>query len=401
MDESSYRQLLRRYFEGKATEAETDALMAWIHDPGNASAVKREMDHLWDQDAGEKTVFLEPESATMLARILKEEAGGTAPAHRRPPRLRRIVYGSVAAVLLATVILGIRFFSTQRPAGSPEPSPRLGVQDVAPGGHKALLTLGNGSTLALDTVQSGTFVVQGTAKVSKQNAGQISYLKRSQTPFQGRVPENILATPRGGQFEVVLPDGSRVWLNAASRLKFPTAFTGDHRTVAVSGEAYFEIAPDPRKPFRVNVMTTSGEMQVQVLGTHFNVNAYTDEPSVRTTLITGAVSVLLGERRAMLRPGQQATIRQGASGIEVIAADPDKVTAWEKGFFHFENDDIQTVMRQLARWYDVQVVYQGPVPTGHFTGIMDRHQDLSQVLKVLALSGVHFTIQNRKIIVYS
>lgn len=404
MDGSAYQHLLRRYFEGKATEAETVILMAWIQHPENASAVKAAMDGLWELDTGGDPIFSKTESAGMLAQILHAETeAGEEPAMapHRPARRRRILYGSFAAVLLVAIALGIRFFTTQKPTRSMEQSVSLGTQDVAPGGNKAILTLGNGTTLSLDTVPDGTFAVQGTAKISKREAGRISYLQQSRAHPHGVVPQNTLATPRGGQFEVVLPDGSRVWLNADSRLKFPTVFTGNRREVAVSGEAYFEIAPDPRKPFWVNVTTTSGEMRIQVLGTAFNVNGYTNEPTIRTTLITGAVSVLLGNQRETLRPGQQASIAGAATHISVTTANPKEVIAWKNGFFHFEHDDIRTVMRQLARWYNVQVIYQGSVPTGHFTGIVDRQSDLSQVLKVLALSGVHFTIKNRTIIVYS
>jgi len=397
MEISEYQNLFKRYFEGKATEAEKKVLMTWIRSQDNASDVKAEMGKLWDQYAEKETVFSRKEGAEILSGILHTE---TVQSVNSKIRRRRIVYAAAAVTLILVITIGIRFFTP----GKPEPASGrivLSKPDVTPGGNKAFLTLGNGTTISLDTVQNGTFAVQGKTTIAKLKTGYINYLQQVSRPSTRIVPHNILATPRGGQYEVVLPDGSKVWLNADSKLEFPTAFNDTTRTVTLRGEAYFDIAPNRQKPFWVNIEGSIGEMKIEVLGTRFNINAYTDEPAVKTSLVDGAVKVAVGNIRKRLKPGQQAKVLHGSSLIDVSPCDIDKAIAWKNGVFRFENDNIQTVMRQLARWYNVQIIYQGPIPPGHFTGIVDRNTNLSEVLKVLAISGVHFTIKERKIIVYS
>jgi ferric-dicitrate binding protein FerR (iron transport regulator) len=250
---------------------------------------------------------------------------------------------------------------------------------ILPGGNKAVLTLAGGKQVVLNGKDPGYVM----AVVGAQ---------------RGSLPEaavyNTVTTPRGGQYETDLPDGSRVWLNSSSSLRFPTAFGGATREVDVTGEAYFEVARDAAHPFKVRTAT----FNVDVLGTDFNVNVYGDEGASRTTLLNGSVRVL----GKVLEPGQQAVLDQATGVVRVVSgADLEEVIAWKNGNLQFHNADIPTIMRQVARWYDVDVVYEGAVPTGHFTGRVSRATDLTGMLRIFALSQIHFRIEGRKIIVVS
>ncbi len=271
--------------------------------------------------------------------------------------------------------------------------------DVAPGGNKATLTLSNGQQILLDDVKTGTLTEQGATQVIKKNAGTLSYATLlNEEPKKEELSYNMLTTPRAGTFLVELPDHSKVWLNAESSLRYPTHFDGqDTRTVELTGEAFFDISKDATHPFKVKV----ANRLIEVLGTTFNVQAYTDEQSMQTTLISGAVKVNAGEQARVLAPGQQAgiSIQPGAILKVSKAENLRQITAWKDGLFFFHDDNIETVMRQLARWYDVDVVYEGERATNLFSGMIRRNNLLSDVLKVLALSGVHFRIEGKKIIV--
>jgi ferric-dicitrate binding protein FerR (iron transport regulator) len=207
---------------------------------------------------------------------------------------------------------------------------------------------------------------------------------------------NTLSTPRGGTYQLVLPDGSKVWLNAASSIRYPTAFTAKQRQVEMTGEVYFEIAPRKNQPFKVKV----NEMEVDVLGTHFDINAYTDESAIKTTLLTGKVKVKGGEQVRMLTAGQQVRLnRQGQLNL-IRHVDVASVVAWKRGLFYFDNADLPTIMRQLSRWYDIAVVYKAGSDSGRrFNGQVFRSLNLSQVLKVLELGGIHFRLEAKKLIV--
>lgn len=266
--------------------------------------------------------------------------------------------------------------------------------DVAPGGDKAILTLADGSRVVLDSAGNGDIIRQGNVNVIKLN-GKLSYNAAGGEATE--VLYNTITTPRGGQYRLVLADGSSVWLNAASSLRFPTAFTGKERTVELTGEGYFEVAHDASKPFHVS----ANEMDVEVLGTHFNINSYSDEDAVKTTLLEGSVKVRKNGKEQLLKPGQQAVITAGSPDIILKSGvDMDHVVSWKNGLFHFDSDPLPVVMRQLSRWYDVDVHYADAIPGGHYTGAIRRQAKLSEVLKMLELvGGVHFLIEGREIVV--
>ena len=267
-------------------------------------------------------------------------------------------------------------------------------QDVAPGSNKAILTLADGTNVILDTANNGAISKQGSVTVIKLN-GQLAYNKENVTSTE--ILYNTITTPKGGQYQLVLADGSRVWLNAASSLRFPTAFTGKERRVQLTGEGYFEVAHDASRPFRVTV----NDMDVQVLGTHFNINSYADEPVIKATLLEGRVMIKKNDNLIYLNPGQQAIVQPGQDNIKVdYDVDVEEVVAWKNGLFVFNKTPLENIMRQIERWYNVNVVYQGNVPQGPFSGTIGRNTNLSEVLKILEYSSdIRFTVRDNTITV--
>lgn len=276
-----------------------------------------------------------------------------------------------------------------------------------PGGDKAILTLSNGEKILLDSSATGQLAEQQGALVIKSGDGQIIYQTQGQKESAtAKIAWNTLSTPRGGQYRLNLPDGTQVWLNAASSITYPTRFTEKERTVTITGEAYFEVAKQSsangKTPFRVKVAGLTGkekEMDITVLGTHFNVNAYADEPVARATLLEGSIKLKKGQEQFLLHPGQQAQLEN--DGAFRISADinAEEVLAWKNGFFYFQRTGLQTVMRQIARWYDVEIVYQAGVPDMKFGGEIPRSANLEQVLRILQESKLRFIVDGKKIIV--
>lgn len=261
--------------------------------------------------------------------------------------------------------------------------------DLPAGGNKAVLTLADGSVIVLDSAANGMVAQQGNTQIIKSNNGQLVYTINSYEAIS--VPQfNTILTPRGGQYKIVLPDGSVAWLNAASSLRFPTAFTGKERLVELTGEGYFEVKKDASKTF---IVSLNENTTVKVLGTIFNINAYRDEPFINTTLLQGKVSISAGNNQAVLKPGQAAEIAAGKTQIVIAEnADTEAAIAWKEGLFKLTMADLQTVMRQVARWYDVEIVYKDGIPAGHIVGTVSRNMSLSNVLKLLEVSGVHCSL---------
>ncbi|MBC9930263.1 FecR family protein [Chitinophaga qingshengii] len=309
-----------------------------------------------------------------------------------PPRKSRLAAyrWPAAAAVLALLLWGAWWL--KRPAVIPVPVTQKNTpQDIPAGGNKATLTLANGARILLDEAANGAVASQGGIQIHKTANGQLVYTLAANNPAAD-TGYNTIQTPKGGQYQVNLPDGSKVWLNAATTLTFPAAFGPGGRTVTLNGEAYFEVAALPHaQPFTVQV----NDLTVGVLGTTFNVMGYSDEKNIRTTLLTGAVRVSRGNTSNVLQPGQQAI----GNSLQVQAADTEEAIAWKNGMTVFTNADIHSIMRQIARWYDVEVVYRGDIPQRLFTGKIPRDANVSKVLKILELSNIHFTIEDRKIIV--
>jgi ferric-dicitrate binding protein FerR (iron transport regulator) len=389
MDEKIfYRQLVERYRQNKATDEELELFFHLLKEGKLDDYLLKEM----AADSGNESSFKDRKPA--LLRVISGRW--------------RLAAACVLILLSAFVYLLIEHDNERQKKESVKASAGRFKNDALPGGDKAILTLADGTKISLDSAQNGVLTRQGGTKVIKIG-GQLAYQTASGYKPQaaGELAFNTISTPRGGQYQVVLPDGTKVWLNAISSLRFPTTFSENERSVQLNGEAYFEVAPQHLKgrpgkvPFKVNV----NGMQVEVLGTHFNVMAYPDEPVMKTTLLEGSVKVTDGGS-VMLKPGQQSSVAVTGSGdpsgIQVRDVDVEEAVAWKNGFFQFNKASVADVMRQAARWYDMEVVYEGKVQHESFSGTMPRMQHLSQLLKALELTkAVKFGIEGNKIIVKS
>ncbi|MEO6167471.1 MAG: FecR domain-containing protein [Chitinophagales bacterium] len=304
---------------------------------------------------------------------------------------------AIAASLMLILSMGVYLlFVTQRPKQVADTTvkDKIYKNDVAPGGDKAELTLANGMKIILDSALNGSLASQGITQINRQQ-GQLIYSVPSHSGAEGEVMYNTLTTPRGGQQKIVLSDGTQVWMNAASSLHFPTAFTGKERRVEVTGEVYFEVAKNASQPFIVSV----NNAEIHVLGTHFNVMSYSDEVALTTTLLEGSVSFTYDNNSSILKPGQQSQLTSDGQVKVISDVNTDQVVAWKNEFFDFEGADIEQVMRQLARWYDVDIAYHQK-PGDLFFAEIPRNTKLSDVLKALALTGsVKFEIEGRSIVV--
>ncbi len=326
--------------------------------------------------------------AGQLAQIRARIDNETAPARTLTPVIRlashRLIrYAAAAIILLAFgTFLVTRYTNNSPTIAATRPLPS---NTIKPGTQKAMLTLADGSVVTLDSTANGKIAQQGATQVLKLANGQICYKAANATDKEGKVAYNVMSTPMGGQYQLILPDGSNVWLNAGSSITYPTAFPGNTREVKITGEVYFEVAKDKNKTFRV----IAGDQEVEVLGTHFNINAYTDEAHIKTSLLEGAVKV----NKVLLQPGQAFT--QG----KVEPTNVDQDVAWKNGVFNFNNQTLSQVMRQLARWYDLEIVYPRGIPLKEYGGEIGRNLTLDQVLKGLENSGIHFQLNGKRLMV--
>jgi len=270
-----------------------------------------------------------------------------------------------------------------------------GKNNILPGGNKATLTLADGSLITLDSASNGVLANRDGAKITKLNSGQVVYNTNENFQLGQVILYNTITTPRGGQYQITLSDGTKVWLNAASSIRYPTVFTGKEREVEITGEAYFEVYKNAAKPFNVLV---NGAL-VNVLGTHFNIMAYSNETSINTTLIEGSLRIIKGVATCLLVPGEQAKLNKNGIIEKVKDATLSEAVAWKNGQFVFNGTDIKTIMRQIERWYDVEVIFNENINL-HLSGQITRTANVNDLLKKLALTNaVHFKLEGRKIIV--
>lgn len=348
--------------------------------------------------AAEEAVFAQAAASGRFDALVQDdvlEALSAPPARQKRGLLRTLTTGRYRAAAAALIIGGLSSLFVYRAArdGGIKENQTAAAAEVQPGSNKAMLTLADGSVVELDSTGAVSIPGQGNANVQAAG-GQLSY---NNAAGEAAAPMfNTLRTPRGGQFKIMLADGTRVWLNAGSSLKYPTVFGSTERQVELNGEAFFEVAKDAVKPFRVKV----NDKQVDVLGTSFNIMAYDDEAAVNTTLVQGAVKVTGNGHSRQLEPGQQASLPLGG-GLHVAAVDVDEVVAWKNGLFIFQDTDLKTVMRQLARWYDIEVAYEGSRPDMKLNGEVFRNYSLSQVLTVLKATGLQFRIEGKKLTIIS
>ncbi len=427
---SRLEYLWQQFSARQATRAELDELMEMLtagnHDEESLLYLRQVLEATPGSEVDRQR--WEPVLRSILRqeeRVPAEVFAGVPAETKVSPGVRSLLRWSAAAAVIALFIGGIYLWRKQA-------ADKLIVaavpKDIGPGGNKATLTLAGGQTITLDSVASGQLALQGGTRVEKLHNGQLAYQADDKTreaggsagngggagAEAGRPLINILSTPRGGQYMLTLPDGTVVWLNSASSIRFPTAFTGESREVELTGEGYFEVKHDPLHPFRVK----AGEQVVEDIGTAFNINAYTDETVTRTTLIEGAarVSAMAGGRAApgatapavraaeagssvTLKPAQQAQLREGQKIHVAKDVNIEEVIAWKNGQISFANADFPSLMRQVARWYDVDIKYTGEVPTKHFFGLVDRNVNLSTIIDYFRENGIHIQQQGRTIIV--
>lgn len=320
---------------------------------------------------------------------------------KRPGLLRRLLSPSRAAVIIALLGLSTYFILFHKPSKEIANTQIRFKNDVAPGSNKAMLILGNGSAIILDSIADGTLARQGNAAVIKTDSSKLSYLLTdSGLPLKPKPPTeyNTLTTPRGGQFQLVLSDGTRIWLNAASSIRYPVSFGSKERRVEITGEVYFEVARNELSPF---IVSAGGE-EVQVLGTHFNIRAYPDETELKTTLLEGSVKVtsISSHQSEIIKPKQQTWLQ--ADRLSVInEVNTDEVIAWKQGTFYFKSADLKTILREFARWYDIDISYEGPVKNRKFFAVVKRSNTLKKMLEMLQDNSIIYEIDGKKLIVKS
>ena len=309
---------------------------------------------------------------------------------------------AAAAMTLIFSIAGYSFYSRNN-VQQKEQAARLAKNIILPGSNKAVLTLADGSDVILDQTSNGILGSQGNVSIKKSMDGKVSYVAAQNNTYTGNaIAYNKIATPRGGQYQVDLADGTKVWLNAASTLKFPVTFSKAQRVVELTGEAYFEVNPEPvagNRKVRIPFLVKTRNQLVEVLGTHFNVNAYDDEPDIKTTLLKGSVRVVQSAARqsVLLKPGQQSAV---AGNIAVADVDASQAIEWQKGYFLFDNETVESMMRKISRWYNIEVEFKGNIRYRKFAGKISKFGNIVQILQVMEKTQViHFEIEGRRVIV--
>ena len=370
MEKEEIKGLIKKYAEGNASCDEKAILESWY--------LQQELP--------------QPISAEHFSEDIKE-VSNRLPLYR--PVVERKLFkrffnpriASAAAVLLIIFSIGLFFYN--RPGSGTISS------EILPGGNKALLTLANGEKISLTDAADGSIADQANVNITKTANGQLVYTILNSANQSLPPSYNTVETPKGGQFHIVLPDGTKAWLNAASSLRFPTYFAGNSRKVELTGEGYFEVSKNKKSPFFVK----TDNQEIEVLGTHFNVNAYKDEGATKTTLLEGSVRVKSGEASYVLSPGQQSLLKGNVFNVSNV--DTEISTAWKNGQFMFNDETIDAIMRQISRWYDVDVEFaQKPSGTKVFWGTISRFENVSQVLEILEMTkSVKFKIEGRRIIV--
>ncbi|MET0464596.1 MAG: FecR domain-containing protein [Chitinophagaceae bacterium] len=396
MDKKHYDELFARLLEGKLSAQETEDLLKWLQHEENKGEVSDSILSAFQQSAPLQEVSPEIRQRLQARLPLIIQEGNARRGFRSKIVPRPWFRYAAAAMLIGIVGFSIYQFLPRSADKIQTPAPAtIASTDIAPGHEGAVLTLADGRKILLDSLGNGIITSTEGAEV-KLADGQLIYDNVSDSPTASYY--NTISTPKGRFFQIVLPDQTKVWLNAASSLRYPTAFAANERRVEIDGEAYFEVAKNPTAPFIVKV---NDETSVRVLGTHFNINAYTNEEEIRTTLLEGSVQVSGKSNQATIRPGQQAKISRNSDNTVRIAesVNIDKVMAWKNGSFNFEDATLEEVMHQLERWYDIDVVYEQGVPKIEFVGKMGRDLSLKSVLRGLELSKVRFKLEGRKLLV--
>ncbi|MDN3579305.1 FecR family protein [Mucilaginibacter flavus] len=391
--------LFNSYYHQTATQQEQDELFEIINSSATDAELAALIQEAWNNLQVNEPLFDAAKSMDMLNSILQSKSDPDNVRQIRPPNNnQQWLKLGVAATLMVFVGFGAYMLlsnqGNKKAANKRTIAKAQPAHDVLPGGNKAILTLANGKTITLDSAKNGLLAQQGSAHINKTKDGQLIYKADGETESDAAAM-NTVSTPRGGQYQLVLNDGSKVWLNSASSLSFPAVFKGKTREVEITGEAYFEVAKNAKMPFRVKVNNTV----VEVLGTHFNVMAYNDETDMKTTLLEGSVKISNKDNSSILKPGQRALLKQSGQIKVNDYPDAEDAIAWKDGIFQFRDASIETIMREAARWYDVQVSFQGKIPVKEFTGRISRNVKASELMSMMRYIGVNFKIEDKHITV--
>jgi transmembrane sensor len=375
MTHQELRRLYEKCTSGNCTPEE-QRLFEEFQDSFNLSDIP------WTSTMGDEHLVSQQITRTLYSKL----------SFRKEVKLKRFYWIAAASILLISgffVYNGLNSKTRKQTSYANTTKP----VKIVPGSNKATLTLANGSNVVLDDTKKGLISTQSNITINKKADGQVVYQKGTTTNTNVALI-NTMTTPRGGQYQLTLSDGTKVWLNAETSLKYPVVFNGNERVVELSGEAYFEVAHDQSKPFKVR----SNGQEVQVLGTHFNVNAYRDEQTIQTTLLQGSVKLSSKGNQVMLKPGEQASLSN--TGFDVKEVDATDAIAWKNGYFLFRKESIQTVMKKVARWYDVEIEYRGSVNEKKLGGSVSRFEKITDLLSTIELTeSVHFKIEGRRVIV--
>lgn len=376
MTNDEFKKLYKKYMSGECSHEE-QRLIESYRDSFDLSDIP------WTEEMGNPVIVENALREDMSRRLNTQKV-----------RKFKVIYWASAAAIL--ILLGFVFYLTpsQMPAQS-EHATQVN-QQIKPGTNKAILTLADNSKIMLDDIKNGTISSQNNVSIIKSTDGEIIY-QISNIIYSKKVFNNTITVPRGGQYRLVLADGTKVFLNSASSLTYPVNFDAKERLVKLTGEAYFEVAKNLSAPFKVNV---AERQEVEVLGTHFNISAYPDDKNISTTLFEGSVRAKGVNFETLLRPGQMAIHDLKSSTIVIKEADLDEASAWKKGYFKFRKENIQDIMRKVARWYDVDIEYKGAVTNRTFGGTYLRSKTLPGMLELLEYTGsVHFKVIGRRVIV--
>ena len=361
------KELLEKYKTGNCTPEEILLLQKWFH-------------HLHEDELSELTEADLRKAQNELRQKMTSLTRKSSVAILWP----RII---IAAAILIVISIGTFFYRNYIDESNTKHAISGVKNDISPGGNIAFLTLADGRKISLTDAKNGQLAEQSGIKINKTADGQLEYTISNSDNSSQSISYNTIETPAGGQYQINLPDGSKVWLNSASSLRYPVRFVGKERRVEISGEAYFEVAHNSRMPFKV----ANASQTVEVLGTHFNIMAYPDETSTKTTLLQGSVKIIKENKSKIISPGQQTRVKDG--NIDVVDVDVNEATAWKDGYFMFKSEDIQSIMRQISRWYNLEVTYQGNFPEKVFGGKISRSRNVSEVLEILESTGsIHFKI---------
>lgn len=397
MKDQEARELLKKYKEGTLTAEEQALLESW---------------YLTFSKSKNSSPMAEGELSTILDEIWREIPVGGSKTDSSTQIRKRWRWMGIAATFLITCSLGMYFYK----GNEAEPSHLVvsPADDFLPGDNRAVLTLADGEKITLSEAKIGTLAKEGQTAITKTKEGEIVYQSQHGIDDGDAVMEvlsyNVLSTPKGGQYQVQLPDGTHVWLNALSSIRFPSAFAEEERIVEVTGEVYFEVAKINDGAKRIPFKVISGDQTIEVLGTRFNVISYDNGGMIETTLLEGSIKINIGKGDGdgiLLKPGQQIQVSQVSKSKESAAMSPytirgvdtQSIVSWKDGYFCFDNTGLAELLHQISRWYGIEVVYEAPVKDYEFVGKLERSAKLSKVLKVLELGGVHFRIEENKLIV--